>query len=124
MYRILIVDDEVDIALSLAVGLEAQGFFTKLYNDPDLALREFNPHFYDLLLLDIRMPTMSGFELYDRIRKKDKTVKVCFLTSFDIYYRCLHEFLPDIEHHCFIRKPVSIEDPSISIKRDSIIDRS
>jgi two-component system, OmpR family, response regulator ChvI len=68
--RILIVDDEVDITLSFSLALEDSGSFeVDTYNDPLVALSNYRPNSYDLLLLDIKMPNMNGFELYDKIKK-------------------------------------------------------
>jgi CheY-like chemotaxis protein len=89
MKKILFVDDEQDITFALSIGLEDNGFVVDSFNDPLLALqcfkekrKENNP--YALALLDIKMPKMSGFELYNEIRKIDDKVKVCFITAFDI----------------------------------------
>jgi two-component system, OmpR family, response regulator ChvI len=68
--RILLVDDDVDITTSLKIGLEDNGFVVDTFNDPLLALSNFKPGIYDLLLFDIRMPQLSGFDLYDKIKKK------------------------------------------------------
>jgi DNA-binding response OmpR family regulator len=51
-----------------------------------VALSEFKPDFYDLMLLDIIMPKMNGFELYDELKKKDSDAKICFLTVSELYY--------------------------------------
>jgi two-component system, OmpR family, response regulator ChvI len=67
--RILLVDDDVDITTSLKIGLEDNGFVVDTFNDPLLALSNFKPGIYDLLLFDIRMPQLSGFDLYDKIKK-------------------------------------------------------
>jgi two-component system, OmpR family, response regulator ChvI len=104
----LLVDDEPDITFSLGIGLEDNGFVVDTFNDPLLALQSFreklkdngkNP--YALALLDIKMPKMNGFELYNEIRKMDDKVKVCFITAFDIQKE-------DVE--CLIRKPIVIGD--------------
>ena len=68
--RILLVDDDVDITTSLKIGLEDNGFVVDTFNDPLLALSNFKPGVYDLLLFDIRMPQLGGFDLYDKIKKK------------------------------------------------------
>ena len=76
--RILIVDDEEDITLSFSLALEDSGLFeVDTYNDPLVALSNYRPNSYDLLLLDIRMPVMNGLELYSQINKIDNRVKVC-----------------------------------------------
>ena len=107
---ILIVDDELDITLAFKKGLESNGFLVDIYNDPVIALSNFKSGFYDLLLLDVRMPKMNGFELYQEIEKIDKKAKVCFITAFEVYYQALKEIFPTLEVGCFIRKPIEIED--------------
>ena len=107
---ILIVDDEIDITLAFKKGLESNGFLVDIYNDPVIALSNFKSGLYDLLLLDVRMPKMNGFELYQEIEKIDKKAKVCFITAFEVYYQALKEIFPTLEVGCFIRKPIEIED--------------
>jgi DNA-binding response OmpR family regulator len=107
---ILIVDDEIDITLAFKKGLESNGFLVDTYNDPLTALLNFKSDFYDLLLVDVRMPKMNGFELYQEIEKIDKKTKVCFITAFEVYYRALREIFPTLEVGCFIRKPIEIDD--------------
>ncbi|MFL6396401.1 MAG: response regulator [Nitrososphaeraceae archaeon] len=107
---ILIVDDELDITLAFKKGLERNGFLVDIYNDPILALSNFKSGFYDLLLVDVRMPKMNGFELYQEIEKVDKKAKVCFITAFEVYYHALKEIFPTLEVGCFIRKPIEIDD--------------
>ena len=88
MYRILLVDDEPDVTISIKLGLETQekGFVVDISNDPIEALANFKAESYDLLLLDIKIPQMNGFELYEKIRKIDNKIKVCFITAFEVYY--------------------------------------
>ena len=107
---ILIVDDEIDITLAFKKGLESNGFLVDTYNDPLTALLNFKSDFYDLLLVDVRMPKMNGFELYQEIEKVDKKSKVCFITAFEVYYHALREIFPTLEVGCFIRKPIEIDD--------------
>jgi DNA-binding NtrC family response regulator len=109
--RILIVDDEEDITWILKKGLEKYGYEIDVFNDPLLALSSFRAGSYDLILLDIRMPKMDGFELYQRITQLDSKTKVCFMTAFEVYYDALKELFPDsYESVCFIRKPIAIQD--------------
>ena len=109
--RILIVDDEQDITSILKKGLEKYGYEIDVFNDPLLALSSFRAGLYDLILLDIRMPKMDGFELYQRITQLDSKTKVCFMTAFEVYYDALKELFPDsYESLCFIRKPIAIQD--------------
>src|ERR1044071_197519 len=82
--RILIVDDDPDITSMFRIGLEDSGFEVYSYNDALQALANFKPHFYDLLLLDINMPKMDGFELCRRILEIDVNVRICFITAAEI----------------------------------------
>jgi len=95
MNRILIVDDEPDIILAFEKGLRDKGFQqVDTLNDPLLALDNFKAGSYDLLIIDIMMPQMEGFGLYEEIRKIDNKVKVCFITAFEVNYRALRAVFP------------------------------
>ncbi|MDP9289169.1 MAG: response regulator [Thermoproteota archaeon] len=107
--RILIVDDEPDITYTWKKVLEEDGLTVHTFNDPLLALSNFKANLYDLLLIDISMPLMSGFEFYRKIREKDKEVKVCFITAFEIY-RDQFGQLPKSNLLQFVRKPIEIEE--------------
>ena len=69
--KILVVDDEPDICLTLANVLEGNGFVVDTFDDPLLALQNYRKDLYDLLILDIKMGKMNGFELYEEIRMID-----------------------------------------------------
>jgi CheY-like chemotaxis protein len=104
------VDDESDITFMLKIILEQCGFFIDAFNDPRLALINFKADFYDLILLDIKMPGMNGFELYQEINKVDKNVKVCFFTAYEDFYQSLKKQFPDLKPGCLITKPISMFD--------------
>jgi DNA-binding response OmpR family regulator len=106
--RILLVDDEEDIAQSFSLAIQKDGFIVDTYNDPLTVLSNFKTDLYDLVLLDIKLPNMDGFELYDKIRDMDKKVKVCFISGYQMNYLALRE--QGLEIDCFISKPVKIED--------------
>jgi DNA-binding NtrC family response regulator len=109
--RILIVDDEQDIISVFKMVLEMNDFEVDAYNDPLLALSNFKKNAYDLVILDIRMPDMDGFELYKKIKMVDDKVKVCFMTAFDDYRQEFKKSFPMLDEiKCFIRKPNAIED--------------
>ena len=108
MKRIAIVDDEPDITTVLKRGLEYHGFTVEVFNDPHAALASFAPGRFDLVIIDIRMPKVNGFELYRELKKVEPGVKVCFLTAFEIYYEEFRKMFPTIDVKAFIRKPVSI----------------
>jgi DNA-binding response OmpR family regulator len=84
--KILVVDDETDLTTLFGLVLEYHGFKVYTFNDPQEALSNYKPGYYDLVILDIKMPKMDGFELYDEIKKKDHKAKVCFLTASELYY--------------------------------------
>jgi two-component system, OmpR family, response regulator ChvI len=110
--KVLIVDDEPDVTETFKLGLEQNGFSVDTYNDPEIALSNFKSDFYDIMLLDIKMPKMNGFELYEKIRKKDGSAKtkVCFITAYEVYYQSLREQFPGTEIECYIKKPIQIND--------------
>ena len=118
MTKILIVDDDTDITLAFKKGLEGDNFEVDTFNDPLEALSNFKASKYDLLLLDVRMPKMNGFELYKEIEKVDGVVKVCFITAFEVYYEALREVFPSLEVECFIRKPIEIASLIKKIKNE------
>jgi CheY-like chemotaxis protein len=119
--RILIVDDDIDITFTYKLERYYEGydddddinnkikFQVYTYNDPLAALSEFKPHFYDLLLIDINMPDMNGFELYQQILELDVNIRVCFITAGEANIEALREVYPNVSLGCFIHKPVSIE---------------
>jgi two-component system, OmpR family, response regulator ChvI len=116
--RILVVDDEYDAALTLKAILEEEEFEVDIFNDPKLALSKFKAGKYDLLLLDILMPKMNGFELCQQLQNIDDKVKVCFITAYEIYYRALREMFPTMEVDCFIAKPIGKKELVSRIKEE------
>jgi two-component system, OmpR family, response regulator ChvI len=107
--KILIVDDDPDITETFSLVLEDSGLYeVDTYNDPQVALQNFRPNFYDLLLLDIRMPRMTGFELYDNMEKIDNKVKVCFISAYDVKDKALREQFPSLQVKCFLPKPIAV----------------
>jgi CheY-like chemotaxis protein len=112
---LLVVDDEPDITLAFSIGLEDSGFEVDAFNDPLLALEAFKEKkSYDLALLDIKMPKMTGFELSKEIKKVNDKVKVCFATAFDIQKEEEEDLkamaTTSNEKPIIIRKPITIED--------------
>jgi DNA-binding response OmpR family regulator len=107
--KILLVDDEPDIVDSLKIGLEDNGFAVDTYTDSALALSDFKTDVYDLVLLDVKMPKMNGFELFEKLREKDSKVNVCFITAHEVYYESLREIFPDMNCDCYV-KPINIDD--------------
>ena len=109
---ILVVDDDPDITKSFGLVLEDSGLFEKieLCNDPTLALSNLRPDMYDIALLDVKMPGLGGFELYNEIKKIDKKVRVCFVDGQPLDYGALKEEFPLLEIERLIPKPVAVSD--------------
>jgi len=112
---ILLIDDELDITLTIKGMLEDAGFKVDSFNDPILALDNYKANFYDLIILDILMPKMNGFELYVKIREKNPKVKVCFLTASEFYYEKFRkeyssQLVKLLDKEFFIQKPIKNED--------------
>ena len=110
--KVLIVDDEPDVNTVLKKVFEQSGFNADSYDDPILALENFKAGSYDLLLLDIKMPEMDGFHLYQEMKKIDSKIKVCFLTASEMYYERFRkeEAFCEIDKDLFLRKPIANED--------------
>jgi CheY-like chemotaxis protein len=116
--RILIVDDHPNILLTFKRGLEAENeyssskifFLVYAYDDPLLALSEFKPNFYHLLLVDVNMPKVNGFEFSAKILKLDFNVRVCYISAGEMNIEALREQYPTLSIGCFIKKPITIEN--------------
>jgi DNA-binding response OmpR family regulator len=109
--RILIVDDEPDVDTVLKEVFEQNGFNANTYDDPILALENFKAGSYDLVLLDIKMPVMDGFHLYQEMKKIDNKIEICFLTASELYYEQFRkEQFSTIDKDLILRKPIENED--------------
>ncbi len=114
--RILIIDDDADITTTFKMGIEDGNIDTNnrrievhTYNDPTAALSEFQPNFFDLLLVDINIPHMNGFQICEKILELDINVRVCFMSSGEINREALREIYPAVSLGCFIKKPVNMD---------------
>ena len=108
--NILVVDDDPDITKLYKTTLEEEeGFKVDTYNDPKEALLDFKPNYYDISLIDIRMPEMNGFDLYKEIIKLDSSIKVTFITAFEVNYRAWQEIFPDLAQESYISKPITMK---------------
>ena len=116
--RIHVVDDDPDITLTFKAGLDGhyynegdkkKRFEVYTYNDPLLLLEEFKPNFYDLLLTDIYMLNMNGFQLCEKILGLDINFRGCFMSALEVNAEALREVYPKVSFGCFIEKPITIE---------------
>ena len=106
--RIMLVDDEHDINAALSIVLKRGGYDVDTFENPFIALEKLKPGFYGLIILDVKMPQIDGFELYREIKKVDKKAKICFLTASELYYENIRkEKFADLDNKFFIIKPIS-----------------
>ena len=116
--RVLVVDDDPDITLTFKKGLEEENensgnkiaFQVFTYNSPLLALTEFKINFYDLLLIDVNMPKMNGFEFSEKILELDLNVRICYISAGEMNIEALREQYKSLSLGCFITKPVTVEN--------------
>jgi DNA-binding response OmpR family regulator len=107
--RVLLVDDEPDLNLTIKIILEENRFKVDSFTDLLAALENFRGEAdsHDLVILDIKMPNMNGFELYRQIKKIDDKAKVCFLTAGEMDYEQFRkELFPTLDNNCYIQKPI------------------
>src|SRR5918995_2338483 len=111
--RVLLVDDEPDLNFTLKMVLEENGFKVDSFTDPLSALENFKEEagMYDLLILDMKMPGINGFELYRQIKKIDDKAKVCFLTASEMSYgaTAYEDIFNRLDGRYFIQKPIENE---------------
>ena len=108
--NVLIVEDDPDIGDALKIGLEQFGFDVELYNEPLKMLSSYRSGKYNLLVFDIHMPNLNGFELYKLVKKLDEHAVICFLTAFEEYYDEFKRQFPSLDMKYFIRKPIPMKD--------------
>jgi DNA-binding response OmpR family regulator len=109
-HKILLVDDDSDIVEVLRRGLTLKGLQVDAYTSPKEALQSFKPNAYDLAILDIRMPAMTGFQLYREMKKIDSAIPVCFLSAFEIQPDEFESVFPSMDDvKTIIKKPISID---------------
>jgi CheY-like chemotaxis protein len=109
--RVLLVDDEPDTCIVYQIVLQDAGYECTSYTDSVKALKEFRPNYYDLILLDIKMPVLNGFELCKKIREIDKTVHVIFITASEAYYEKFRgQHFPELGKINYIQKPIGNDE--------------
>lgn len=105
--KIMLVDDEVDILTSVTKGLESYGFEVHAFTNGAKALSHFRLHYYDAIILDVRMPELTGFDLARKIWQIDVNQTICFFLAFEHFENeALNTFYN--KKYCYIKKPVSI----------------
>jgi DNA-binding response OmpR family regulator len=108
---VIVIDDQEDITRSLKNALEKEGLQVTVYNDAIKAISDFKAGHFNLVIVDIRMPGINGFDVYEKIREIDKKVKVCFLTAFGLYADEMAVQGSKLdETKCLIKKPIKITE--------------
>ena len=108
--RIMFVNDDKDTTAVIKEGLSRYGYEVETFVDPNLALQNFKRSNYDLLLLDVLMRGLNGFELYNNMRKIDENIQICFISASNTFYEKYKRLYPEIREECYIEKPHSIID--------------
>ena len=111
--RILVVDDERDVGDSIKIVLNNYGFDVDSFTDAIEALKNFKPDFYNLVILDVKMPEINGFELYNKLKSKDANIKTLFLTALgdvEAYSTPSSKVYPIMGERHFAKKPISNSD--------------
>jgi DNA-binding NtrC family response regulator len=116
---VLVLDDDFDINNMLKMSLQKHGYNVFGFTDPLLALEHFkiNHSTYSLVLSDLRMPVMNGFEFVKYVKKMNPKTKVLLMTAFEINEMEFTRVLPKPKIDGFIQKPISMR------KLNSIIDK-
>jgi len=119
--KILVVDDVDTIARVYARFLERQGYEVRIAFNGDDALSEWERFHPDLVISDIRMPKMSGFELASKIRKKEPKQKIILMTG----YADEAEVLEQQKSHGFpfFTKPADLQTTVSKIVEDVLSDK-
>jgi CheY-like chemotaxis protein/predicted transcriptional regulator len=116
-YSIMVVDDEPDIPETYKSFLSLEGYNVKAFSDAYSALRDFaaRPSYYDLVILDIRMPDINGFQIYQSLKAMNPSCKIIFITALDAAKEMV-SILPGVTYDDILRKPV---DKDFFLKRIS-----
>ena len=110
-HKILVVDDEQDIVFTLKTILNEAGFSVDAFTNPSVAFEMFRPEKYELIILDIRMLGINGFELYMKLLEQDSSIKVLFLTAvneFSMYSKFKSSVSPMSGKRDYLQKPVDL----------------
>ena len=110
--KLLVVDDDPDIAHVLKLALLKNRFLVNVFTSPEEALQNFqsNSKDYCLMLSDIRMPGMSGIQLARKVKEINPKVKVVLMTSFEIRDNEFSKVFPSLHLDGFVQKPIVMSD--------------
>jgi CheY-like chemotaxis protein len=119
--RVMVVDDAEDILIVIRYGLEEKNFKVDTFNSAESALEAFERHapdYYNVVLADIRLPKMNGFALYLYLKEKNPSMKILFMTAFEIPLEEFRDIVPGAEIDDIIKKPFIVDDLVMQIKHN------
>jgi CheY-like chemotaxis protein len=102
----LLVDDDQDVTEVMTGSLQRHGVKVTAFNDPENALSQYKAKHYDMILLDVRMPGMTGFQLAKQIWALDPDAKIGFFSAFEIYEKEAKKVFKELKSVLFIKKPI------------------
>ena len=114
MINILLVEDESTLAMIIKDTLEGQGFRIRLAKDGEEGLQSFFREKPDVLVADVMMPRMDGFEMVRRLRKTDKRTPVLFLTARSAINDVVEGF--ELGANDYLKKPFGMQELIVRIK--------
>lgn len=106
-FKIMMVDDSPDTLTTLSQGLQRQALNVSAFSDPQYALSEFKPDYYDMVILDLSMPRLNGFELAEKILAKDPNVRICFLSAFETHEIGTKAKFKGKKSISYVKKPIA-----------------
>jgi len=107
----MVIDDEKDVLAVVKRGLEYNGFLVDAFDNPVEAIATFSqkqPDYYDMVLLDVRMPQMTGYEVYRVMRQINKRLQICFMTAQESLEEDFGRIFPDDLLDCVVKKPTKL----------------
>jgi DNA-binding response OmpR family regulator len=115
----MLIDDNRDVGLSFKIVLEyyyGSGLKIETFTNPLAALENFKTGLYksndksiNLAIIDTKLPYMSGFEVYRKLKELDRKVKVCFLVPDKLYEDAAKRLFPELDSSSFIQIPIPNE---------------
>ncbi|MEO9320914.1 MAG: response regulator [Nitrososphaera sp.] len=116
---VMLVDDEVDALGVFSAGLKRDGFNVHAFSNPLIALEHFkySPNECQVLISDVRMPGLSGFQLARKVKEINPHVKVVLTSAFEVNKSEFETVLPDVPVDAFLEKPVSLKQLAETVQK-------
>jgi DNA-binding response OmpR family regulator len=120
--NILVLDDELEIVSLIKHFLQRQGYRVFGFTDPMLAIEHFmlNSRNYSLIVCDVRMPAMNGFDCIKKMREIVPSIKVILMSAFDINDPLYIGLSSSLKINGFIQKPFSLKEVALIIMKQLV----